>query len=71
MRIGLGTVLTLLGLTLLLRIINVDLPGVDDYKLGILLTVVGVVSLILVVTMTAARRRETHVIEHESEHESR
>jgi hypothetical protein len=72
MRIGLSTILTLIGLALLLRIIDVDLPGVDDYRMGVLFTIVGVASLLLIVAMNAMRRQQTtRVIEHESEHESR
>lgn len=34
MSIGLGIVLLLLGLILLLGVVNVDLPFVEDYRLG-------------------------------------
>jgi len=65
MGIGLGIVLTLIGLTLVLHVVNVDLPYVDDYQLGLLLLIVGVVALLLVVTLNAMRRRSTQVVEHD------
>jgi hypothetical protein len=67
MGIGSGIALILAGLVLLLGVINVDIPRVDDYGLGVLLTIVGVVSIVLVVGMNAMRRRSTHVIERDRE----
>lgn len=67
MSIGLGIVLVLLGLILLLGVVSVDLPFVEDYQLGILLTVLGVVALILTMVLGASRRRSTHVVEREHE----
>ena len=66
MGIGLGIVLTLVGLILLMQVINVDVPWVDDHRLGVLLVIVGVVELVLVVIMNATRRSTT-VVEHERE----
>jgi hypothetical protein len=63
MSIGLGIGLLLFGLILLLRVVNVDLPWVDDYRLGILLTILGVVALILTMTLGTSWRRSTYVIE--------
>lgn len=63
MGIGTGIVLLLFGLILLMGVVNLDIPFVEDYQLGILLTVLGVVALILVVTLGGARRRSTHVVE--------
>lgn len=65
MGIGTGIALLLFGLILLLRVVNVDLPWVDDYRLGVLLTILGLVSLVLVMTLGASRRRSTHVIDRE------
>jgi len=67
MSIGLGIALLLFGLILLLGVVNVDLPWVDDYRLGILLTILGVVALILSMTLGTAGRRSTHVIERDRE----
>lgn len=67
MSIGLGIALTLVGLVLLLGVVDVDIPWVDDYGLGVLLTIVGVVAVVLVMSMSAMRRRSTHVIEREHE----
>jgi hypothetical protein len=66
MGIGLGIVLTLVGLILLMQVVNVDVPWVDDHRLGVLLVIVGVVELVLVVIMNATRRSTT-VVEHEHE----
>ena len=66
MSIGLGIVLLLLGLILILGVVNVDLPLVEDYQLGILLTVLGVVALILTMVL-GSRRGSTHVVERERE----
>jgi len=65
MSIGLGIVLVLLGLLLLLGVVNVDMPYVEDYQLGILLTALGVVALILTLVLGASSRRSTHVVERE------
>jgi hypothetical protein len=67
MSIGLGIALLLFGLILLLGVVDVDLPWVDDYRLGILLTILGVVALILTMTLGTAGRRSTHVIERDRE----
>lgn len=63
MGIGTGIALLLIGLTLTLRVVEVDIPWVDDYRLGILLTIMGVGAIALVLVMTSMRRRQTHVIE--------
>jgi hypothetical protein len=63
MGIGTGIALLLFGLILVLRVVEIDLPFVDDYRLGILLTILGVVSLVLVMTLGATRRRSTYVVE--------
>jgi len=67
MSIGLGIVLLLLGLILILGVVNVDLPWVQDYELGILLAGLGVVALILTMVLGTSRRRSTHVIERHSD----
>jgi len=65
MSIGLGIALLLFGLILLLGVVDVDLPWVDDYRLGILLTILGVVALILTMVLGTSGRRSTHVVERE------
>lgn len=67
MAIGTGIALLLFGLILLLNVVSVDLPWVDDYRLGVLLTILGVVALVLSMTIGTARRRSTHVIERNHE----
>lgn len=60
MAIGTGIVLLLLGLILLTGVVNVDIPAVDDYQLGILLAIVGALALVLSLVV-GARRRSTVV----------
>jgi len=59
MGIGTGIALLLFGLILLLGVVNVDIPWVDDYRLGVLLTILGVVAIALVMRAVAMRRRST------------
>ncbi len=61
MAIGTGIVLLLFGLILLLNVVNLNLPFVDDYRLGIILTILGVVALAL--SMVLGARRRSTVIE--------
>jgi hypothetical protein len=64
MGIGVGIVLVLAGLILLLGVVQLDIPFIDDYTLGVLLTIVGVVSIALVMFMASkGRRSTTQVIE--------
>jgi hypothetical protein len=62
MGIGTGIVLIALGLVLLLGVVQVDIPWVEDYTLGLILTVLGVLSLVLVMILSS-KRRHTTVIE--------
>jgi hypothetical protein len=57
MTIGAGITLIVLGLILVLGVIEVDLPYVDDYALGILLTLAGIVGIVL--SLTVWRRSAT------------
>jgi hypothetical protein len=67
MGIGLGIVLTVIGLALVMEVVNADLPWFDDYRLGVVLIVMGVTELLLVVITTAVRRGSTApVIEHDA-----
>ena len=62
MSIGFGIGLLLLGLILVLRVVQVDLPFVDDYRLGVLLVILGIAAVVL--TLVAwGRARRSHVIE--------
>lgn len=61
MGIGTGVVLAVLGLILLTRTVQVDLPFIEDYTLGGILLVAGIVSIIL--SLTVWRRRGTTVVE--------
>lgn len=70
MGIGLGIALLLAGLVLLLGVVQVDIPWIDEYTLGVLLALGGVVAIVLVVAMSAKRRRST-VIERDVDREVR
>lgn len=62
MGIGTGILLAVLGLILLTGTIQVDLPWLEDYTLGWILLVAGVIALVL--SMTVWRRGgATRVVE--------
>jgi hypothetical protein len=64
MGIGTGIVLGVLGLILLTGVIQVDVPFVEEYTLGWILVLAGVVSIVL--SMTIWRRTDattTRVVE--------
>jgi len=61
MAIGTGIVLGVLGLILLTGTIQVDMPWVNEYTLGWILLVAGVISIIL--SMTIWRGGRTTVVE--------
>jgi hypothetical protein len=56
MTIGAGITLIVLGLILLLRVVEVDLPYIDDYALGILLTLAGIAGIVLSLTIWRSSR---------------
>ena len=56
MTIGAGITLIVLGLILLLRVVEVDIPYVDDYALGILLTLAGIAGIVLSLTVWRSSR---------------
>jgi hypothetical protein len=55
MTIGAGITLIVLGLILLLGVIEVDIPYVDDYALGVLLTLAGIAGIVLSLTVWRGR----------------
>jgi hypothetical protein len=57
MSIGAGIALVVIGLVLLLGVVQVDIPWVDDYTLGILLTLAGVIALVLIMSLGRRLRR--------------
>jgi pilus assembly protein TadC len=59
MTIGTGITLIVLGLILLLGVIQIDIPYVDEYALGVLLTLAGIAGIVL--SLTWLRRRSTTV----------
>ena len=66
MSIGAGIALIVLGLILLLHVVQVDIPYIDEYTLGILLALAGIACI--VVSLTVFRRRgTTRVIEERQE----
>lgn len=60
MTIGAGITLIVLGLILLLGVVQVDIPYVDDYALGILLTLAGIVGIVLSLTVWRGRPWATY-----------
>jgi hypothetical protein len=62
MSIGFGIGLLLIGLILVLRVVQVDLPYVDDYRLGVLLVILGIVAVLLTL-LAWNRTTRSHVIE--------
>lgn len=65
MGIGVGIALLIVGLALAFNVVEIDIPLVNEYRLGILLTIGGVVAIVLVMLLASMRRRSTHVIERE------
>lgn len=61
MGIGFGIGMVLVGLVLVLRVVEIDIPYVDDYSLGVLLVVLGIVGIVL--TLLAWNRTRSQVIE--------
>lgn len=62
MGIGGGITLIVLGLILLLNVIQVDIPYVDEYTLGVILVLGGIAAIVLSLTVwrsagTGSRRR--------------
>jgi hypothetical protein len=64
MGIGLGVVLVVVGAALMWAI-NLDIAHVDDFTLGLILFVGGVVAIVLSVYLNAQRTRTTHVERYE------
>ena len=56
MGIGAGITLIVLGLILVLGVVQVDIPWVNEYALGVILTLGGIVSIVLVLTLWRDRR---------------
>ena len=66
MSIGAGITLIVLGLVLLLRVVQVDVPYIDEYTLGVLLTLAGIACIVLSLTVFKGGRT-THIIEERRE----
>ena len=60
MTIGAGITLIVLGLILLLGVVQVDIPFIDDYALGILLTLAGIAGIVLWMTVWRPRSATTY-----------
>jgi uncharacterized protein DUF6458 len=63
MGIGLGVVLIVAG-AVLMWALNVDLSYVDDDTLGLILFIVGILTVLLSLVMNIQRSRTTHIEEH-------
>lgn len=66
MGIGVGIALLLVGLILVLGVVNVDIPYVEDYQLGVILIIVGILGIVLTM-MIWNRARSTRVVEERRE----
>jgi len=64
MGIGLGVVLVVVGAALMWAI-NLDIAHVDDFTLGLILFLVGIVAIVLSLYLNARRNRTTHVERYE------
>jgi fucose permease len=64
MGIGLGVVLVVVGAALMWAI-NLNIAHVDDFTLGLILFIVGIVAIVLSVYLNAQRNRTTHVERYE------
>ena len=62
MGIGLGVVLIVIGAALMWAI-NVDISYINDFTLGLILFIVGIVAIALSLYLNAQRNRTTHVEE--------
>jgi len=62
MGVGVGVVLLVVG-AILYWAVEVDIPGVSDNTLGIILMVVGVIAIVLALVMNQQRSRTTIVEE--------
>lgn len=62
MGIGLGIVLIALG-AILYWAVEIDIPGIEDNTLGMILMVAGVLALLLGLIMNAQRGRSKTVVE--------
>jgi len=62
MGVGVGVVLLVVG-AILYWAVEVDIPGVSDNTLGIILMVVGVIAIILALIINQQRSRTTVVEE--------
>lgn len=66
MGIGFGIGMLLVGLVLVLGVVNVDIPYVEDYQLGMILIILGILGIVL--TMIAWNRaRSARVVEERRE----
>ena len=61
MGLGVGIFLVVLGLIFVLDVINVDLPGIEDNTLGLILLIAGIAGIVL--GMIASRNARTKVVE--------
>jgi hypothetical protein len=64
MGIGLGIVLVVVGAALMWAI-NLNIAHIDDFTLGLILFIVGIVAIVLSLYLNAQRNRTTHVERYE------
>ncbi|HET8717803.1 MAG TPA: DUF6458 family protein [Nocardioidaceae bacterium] len=62
MGVGVGVVLLVVG-AILFWAVQVDLPGVSDDTLGVILMIAGILAIIIALVMNQQRTKTTHVEE--------
>ncbi len=70
MGIGGGIALVVIGLIFLLNVIQIDIPGINEYGLGIILVLGGITAVVLNLTLWrpgGGTRRRTTVVERRAE----
>ncbi len=66
MGIGVGILLLVVGAVLYFAV-EVDIPGLEDNTLGMILMIVGALAIVLALVMNAQRSRTRHVVEERRE----
>jgi len=67
MGIGGGIALIVVGLIFLLNVVQVDIPWINEYTLGLILVLGGIAAIVLSLTIWRAPRGGTTVVERRTE----
>ncbi|HUP99914.1 MAG TPA: hypothetical protein VM093_05580 [Aeromicrobium sp.] len=63
MTLGTGITLIVIGLIFLLGVIQVDIPFIDEYALGVLLVLAGIATIVLLFTWGRSHGRSTTYVQ--------